>query len=333
MKPNAKNFFTALAVVLISCASLQGAPINKYGMRLGESNGKMCVPDSLAFDRIGIDWKSLPDVLTPFKPEVRVFDAKSIESIIPDTLIYKTNAAGHKLPLLVYRSNVKGAPVVFHIHGGGWKSGSYTAAAALCKTLAGKYGITVVSIEYTFATVPGAKLEDTMEDCYDGVEYILSRAEEFKIDPQSIGFMGGSAGGHLSACCAMHFPQTKALAGWYGAYDLIHTMNVYAPAFNAKKHGIYTTFLKNFDEKYMKQCSPYVVARNCKTNFKAILFEGTADITIGPGNAEKFRKSLNEAGNDNVEVHLFKNITHTMFSSYVAEEIYISTINLFVSQL
>lgn len=331
-----KTFFAAALAVLVSCISLQAKSFNRYGMKLVEKGGKTCVADSATFDKIGIKWRTLPAVLTPYKPENTVFDKKSVSSVVPDTLIYKKNVAGQELPLLVYHSGAQNAPVVFLIHGGGWISGSFKASSAFCKTLAGKYGITVVSIEYTFASAQGARMEDTIQDCYDAVGYVLSQSARFGIDPQRIGFMGSSAGGHLSACCALHFPQTRALAGWYGAYDLIHTISVYAPKTNPKKRSAYIRYfngVKDLDDDYLKSCSPHVMARGCNTGFKAILFEGTADITIGAGNAETFRQVLYESGNSNVEVHSFNNVTHSMFSSYAADEIYLSTLNLFLSTL
>ena len=234
----------------------------------------------------------------------------------------------------MYRSGVRNSPVVFFIHGGGWVGGSYKGSADFCKTLAGKYGITVVSIEYSFATVPSVRLGDTVQECYDAVEYVLSRAEEFDIDPDRIGFIGSSAGGHLSACCALHFPQTKAYAGWYGAYDLNLTMNIYAPESNAPKHARYDTFVNGWDPAYLQRFSPYRIAETTgKTSFKAILFTGTADITIGPANAERFEKALKEGGNKRVKVVRYKNVTHAIGRSYAAEDMYTKTLNLFAKNL
>jgi acetyl esterase/lipase len=276
----------------------------------------------------------LPDVLVPFKPKITAFDRKSVRSVVPDTLVYKTNSAGDDLRLLVYKTSETNAPVVFYIHGGGWTGGNFKSNPAICKTLAGKYGIAVISIQYTFATVPGTKMEDTIGDCYDAVEYVLSRSSEFGIDPDRLGFFGSSAGGHLASCCAMRFPQTKVLAGWYGAYDLQLTMSHYAPESNTKRRELLSDFFNGWDSEYIKSVSPSEMAlKTKKTKFKAVLFEGTADTTIGPGNAETFRKALAKAGNKNVELVIFENVTHSITRSYAADEMYLKTIELFNTAL
>lgn len=331
-----RNIILAAVIALASLGFNTGvfAQTNKYGMRLKEKDGELFVADAEAFNKLGVNYEQLPDVLVPFKVKPTAYDKESIKTVVPDTLIYKTNSAGNDLHLLVYRASEANAPVVFYIHGGGWKGGSYKSNASFCKTLAGKYGITTVSIEYTFATVPGTKMEDTMGDCYDAVEYVASRSSEFGIDPNRLGFFGGSAGGHLSACCAMHFPQTKALAGWYGAYDLYYTMSNYAPESNVEQHKIFDYFLNDWDLEYIKSVSPADMAAKMNgLKFKAVLFEGTADITIGPGNAETYRKALSKASNENVELVIFENVTHSIPKSYAADEMYLKTIELFTTTL
>ena len=210
----------------------------------------------------------------------------------------------------------------------------YKGAAAFCKTLAGKYGVTVVSIEYSFADAPGVRMDNSIEDCYDAVEYVFARADEFGIDPQRVGFVGSSAGGHLSACCAMHFPQTKAYAGWYGAYDLQYTMDNYAPASNVKKHQRYDVFLRGWDPDYIVSVSPVKIAESCNgLSYKAILFTGTADITIGTDNARRYREALSGAGIKDVRVVTYENVTHTIGKSYAAADMYSTTLRLFAETL
>jgi acetyl esterase/lipase len=331
-----RNIILAAVIALASLSFSIGvlAQNNRYGMRLKEKDGELFVSNSRAYRKLGIDVAKLPDVLVPFKPKITAFDRKSVRSVVPDTLVYKTNSAGDDLRLLVYKTSETNAPVVFYIHGGGWTGGNFKSNPAICKTLAGKYGIAVISIQYTFATVPGTKMEDTIGDCYDAVEYVLSRSSEFGIDPDRLGFFGSSAGGHLASCCAMRFPQTKVLAGWYGAYDLQLTMSHYAPESNTKRRELLSDFFNGWDSEYIKSVSPSEMAlKTKKTKFKAVLFEGTADTTIGPGNAETFRKALAKAGNKNVELVIFENVTHSITRSYAADEMYLKTIELFNTAL
>ena len=235
--------FAAVAFTLFLMPNEATAIRNRYGMTLVEkSDGSYTIKDAKKIEALIGDPYRLPKALVPYEAKISVYDPASVEAIVPEDLVYKESVTGQDLHIVVYRSGRSNAPVAFYIHGGAWAKGSYKGLSAFCKTLAGKYGITVVSIQYSFAGNPGVRMETTVGDCYDAVEYVLSRSKEFDIDPGRIGFWGGSAGGHLAACCAMHFPQTKALAGWYGAYDLQYTMGFYAPESDIEGHRFYDEF-------------------------------------------------------------------------------------------
>ncbi len=327
--------FTLIASVL-SLTPMRAAKIyNRYGMVLVEGkDGRYTIKDAKAYEPLIGDPYQLPDALVPYEAEVPAYDKAAMEKVTPETVVYKKSVTGEDLPLMVYRAGRSNSPVVFLIHGGGWVSGSYKGAAAFCKTLAGKYGVTVVSIEYSFASAPGVRMDHSIDDCYDAVEYVLARADEFGIDPQRIGFVGSSAGGHLSACCAMHFPQTKAYAGWYGAYDLQYTMDIYAPASNAGKHQRYDVFLGGWDPAYIESVSPVKMAESLKgLSYKVILFTGTADITIGPDNARRYRDALAGAGITDIKVVTYENVTHTIGKSYAAADMYTTSLQLFAESL
>ena len=308
---------------------------NRYGMVLiKESNGSYSIKDAKAYEELIGDPYRLPKALVPYEAKVPAYSKAAMETVVPETFVYKKCKNGDDLPLMVYRSGRDNSPVVFHIHGGSWVAGSYNAAAAFCKTLAGKYGITVVSIEYSFANVPGVQMGDTVQDCYDAVEYVLSRSQEFGIDPERVGFVGSSAGGHLSACCAMHFPQTKAYAGWYGAYDLQFTMDIYAPESKAEKHHRYDVFFNGWEPEYINRFSPVKIAETKSgLSFKAVLFTGTADITIGPDNARRYREALAGAGVKNVKVVTYQNVTHSIGRSYAAADMFSRSMRLFATAL
>lgn len=326
-----KRFLLILSALLLSVTPLY-AQTNKYGMKL--KDGKI---ESLnRYKAIGIDPESLPDVLVPYKEKYTCLDQESQTSVVPEDMVYKKGKDGSELHILFFRAKTDGkkAPVVFQIHGGSWVKGSYAAKGSgrVLKTLAGKYGIAGVSIQYTFATVERTKMEDTIRDCYDAVNYVISHAGEFGIDPRRIGFMGQSAGGHLAACCALHFRNTKALAGHYGAYDLVETMANYSPK-GSKKSERYVTYLKDWNIDYMKAMSPRfnITRKNCR--FAVRLYAGTADITVPCTVGTHFAEALKEAGAKDVEMILYDNVTHSIGSSYKGNDMYGSTIELFRNKL
>ena len=316
-------------------APMKAAPHNRYGMVLVQGNdGSYTIKNAKAYEALIGDPYRLPKALVPYTATVKAYDKAAMKTVAVKTHIYKKGAGGKKLPLLVYRSGQSDSPVVFLIHGGAWVAGSYKAASYFCKTLAGKYGITVVSIEYSFANEPGVRMEDTVQDCYDAVEYVLSRAEAFGIDPERVGFVGSSAGGHLSACCAMHFPQTKAYAGWYGAYDLHYSMNFYAHESDVSRRQRYDVFLNGWAPDYIDRFSPVkIAASKSGLSYKVILFTGTADITIGPDNARRYREALSGAGIKHIKVVTYKNVTHSIGGSYAANDMFSRTMQLFVKTL
>src|SRR5258706_12778327 len=48
-----------------------------------------------------------------------------------------------------------------------------------------------------------AKYPAALYDCKSAVRYLRANAAKFKVDPERIGVMGGSAGGHLTGLLAM----------------------------------------------------------------------------------------------------------------------------------
>ncbi|MDA0350059.1 MAG: alpha/beta hydrolase fold domain-containing protein [Verrucomicrobia bacterium] len=93
-------------------------------------------------------------------------------------------------------------PLVVFIHGGGFTGGSKDSiSAANIKTLT-EAGIHVASVEYRF--LKHAKLPAAHEDAVRAIQFIRSKARDWKIDKNQIGAYGGSAGAQLVAYLAWH---------------------------------------------------------------------------------------------------------------------------------
>lgn len=85
-------------------------------------------------------------------------------------------------------------PLIVHIHGGGWMGGSkfpcpFASMAAR--------GYAVTSVEYRFSQK--AVFPAQIQDCQAAIRWLRSNSQKFHIDPDHVGAIGGSAGGHLSA--------------------------------------------------------------------------------------------------------------------------------------
>ena len=88
----------------------------------------------------------------------------------------------------------KDAPPLFvFIHGGSWTSGSKCDEPVELVT---KLGFAVASLEYRLTTQ--AAFPAPVKDCKVAIRFLRSRAWEYGYDPDRIGVLGNSAGGHLA---------------------------------------------------------------------------------------------------------------------------------------
>lgn len=86
------------------------------------------------------------------------------------------------------------APAVLCIHGGGFRAGKRERWDKLCRELAER-GYVAATVTYRLA--PKYKFPAAVYDVKAGVRWLRANAEKYKIDPNRIGVVGDSAGGHL----------------------------------------------------------------------------------------------------------------------------------------
>ena len=99
----------------------------------------------------------------------------------------------------------KPTPVVFYIHGGGWRNGDKKTNP---KAFLDK-GISVVAINYRYVqNGVEEKIEPPvkapLEDAARALQFVRSKAVEWNLDKKRIGATGGSAGGCSSLWLAFH---------------------------------------------------------------------------------------------------------------------------------
>ena len=90
---------------------------------------------------------------------------------------------------------------IYHIHGGGYVSGSASVMGFLLAPMAAATGCPVVSVEYRLA--PETPHPGPVEDCYAGLAWVVANAATLGINPARIGVAGESAGGGLAAALAL----------------------------------------------------------------------------------------------------------------------------------
>jgi acetyl esterase/lipase len=94
------------------------------------------------------------------------------------------------------RSN--GLGVVF-IVSGGWKSHPRQVGAWMIAPLL-RSGYTVFAVSHV--SQPQASVPETVEDMHRAVRFIRHHSDEYHVDPDRLGVIGASAGGHLSLMLA-----------------------------------------------------------------------------------------------------------------------------------
>lgn len=135
-------------------------------------------------------------------------DAQLVAALtVPDTIVQEEvkapSAEGHNIALRVMRpatADMK-MPLFFWIHGGGYIMGTAQQGDMFTLNAAQGLGCFAASVEYRLA--PETVYPGPLEDCYEGLKYLLDNAEAFNIDPSKVIIGGVSAGGGLAAGLAL----------------------------------------------------------------------------------------------------------------------------------
>lgn len=303
--------------LLLSAAGPKTA-YNRYGMTIVEKDGAYIVPgtDAGRYRALGIDLYNLKDLCVPFEAPVPAsYDKAAMKEVKTEDFVYKTYPDGRQLLLSVdYAVSEKRTPVMVYIYGGGWRRGSRASFEKMSKSLAKNEKITGVRIEYSKIS-DGVTMEQTIGDVCDAVNFIREHAAELNVDPSHMGFMGSSAGGHLSAVAAMKFPQTKVLVGLYGAYDIELVTASYIPGETSNRYQPYYKFFNGYDPDYLHKVSPIYMVDD-PSNTAVILFQGTGDITVPPLSIKLFSKALKKAGVRKLKVIEYDYVTHSIGRSW-----------------
>src|SRR5680860_1259091 len=121
--------------------------------------------------------------------------------------------------LYVPRSQVGSArqdsPLLFFVHGGGMMYCDLDSHDPLCRFLAERADVRVLSIDYRLA--PEHPFPAAVDDCWAAYQWVSENAERFGVDPSRIAVGGDSAGGYLSAVTAL----SAAEAGVPCAFQLL----------------------------------------------------------------------------------------------------------------
>jgi acetyl esterase/lipase len=191
-------------------------------------------------------------------------------------------------------------PAVVIIHGGGWNDGVRNGQREInTGTTLARNGYIGMSIDYKLSYGKYETWPTNLYDCKNAVRWLRKNADRLQINPDRIGVIGGSAGGHLAAMVALTESQDGLEPAWpypgisdrvaccvdmYGITDLT-TYEANASMLGKK--------LSDAPELY-RLASPVTYVRSNSPPF--LIIHGTADKTVSPRQSELFDRVLARAG-------------------------------------
>jgi arylformamidase len=112
-------------------------------------------------------------------------------------IAYRPSLGAASPALDVYtKANLKNAPVLVYVHGGGWQIGDKSRVNAKPKYF-NRQGFVFVSINYRL--FPDVNVEDQLQDVDNALRWVARNISKYGGDPKNISLMGHSAGAHLVA--------------------------------------------------------------------------------------------------------------------------------------
>lgn len=132
------------------------------------------------------------------------------EQAVRKDIAYDNDHPSQVLDFYPARSD-KPAPVMIHIHGGGWRGGSKSHIPGFLARANAEGWLAVVSVEYRFTDV--ATHPAQVDDCARAIQFVRQNAEAWNLDTSRMGVTGGSAGGHLSAYMALQDDEARPDSG------------------------------------------------------------------------------------------------------------------------
>ena len=178
-------------------------------------------------------------------------------------------------------------------------------------------GYVLFSIDYRLVT-PGKKMfPESVHDVRAAIQFLRSRGEALKVDPDRIGLMGDSAGGHLVALVGLAgdhpafkgkaymddayanvSTKVKTVVTGYGVFDMVEQWN--HDVLNRPRDNIAEKYLGAApmdDRKLYFDASPlsYVTKDNSSVSF--FITHGTEDDIVDRRQSDNFLLALKQAGN------------------------------------
>jgi acetyl esterase/lipase len=209
-----------------------------------------------------------------------------------------------KLDLALPKEGEGPFPAVVCIHGGGWVGGNREQMTQTIEALA-RRGYVAVSPDYRLA--PKHHFPAPIEDCKAAVRWLRANAAKYRINPERIGAVGFSAGGHL-VCLLGVTDKGDGLEGTGGNGEqssrVQAVVSFFGPTDLRRKSWSKTVEEKNLvpllggtlaekPEAYQKASPTSYTSKNAPP---FLFFHGSEDKTVPPEQSQILADKLREAG-------------------------------------
>jgi len=213
-------------------------------------------------------------------------------------------------------------PGLVDVHGGVWTNGDRTANEVMDWALA-ESGIVVAAVD--FRQSPDHPYPAQVADVNLATRWLKAHAVEFNADPDTVGGIAGSSGGHTVLLSAMRpnhpaysyidLPGSDAdatmkylLLGWpivdpYARYRFVQEMG------NDRIIGLSEAYFRTTDA--MKEGSPGQILQRGEEAVlpPTLIVQGTADNNLPVPVTERFAADYRKAGGD-LELEMFPDMPH-----------------------
>lgn len=294
-----KCWLAALALGLVFCSSVTGV------MAMQAENT----------DNAGTKFPSQTLAVTPEKREV-----KQISGVVYAQVPSRGFASVPLQMDILQPQQKEKMPAIVYVTGGGFINANRDNGVQLRQYLAEK-GYVVASINYRVA--PTATFPAPLQDVKAAIRYLKAHADQWNIDKDRVGIIGGSAGGYLSAFagttsgtkifdsgdnlnessavrCAVdlygisdptkigmdYSPEVQKLHASAGATEALWVNG--SPVFGGRDGGILA------DKEAAEKANPiHYIGQN---SAPMLLMHGTADTVVSPGQTDLLYQALRKNG-------------------------------------
>lgn len=276
------------------------------------------ITPALADEKGAVTGKDLFDKIDPsIRDQIPLMLKQGLDEVVVETDVVFARRPSGALKLDIYRTrdaqgkaSAAARPAVVVIHGGSWKSGDRKQLGLYAASLA-RRGYVAYAVEYRLA--PKHPWPAQWEDVRDAVLWLKKNAATQGIDPDRVGAIGYSAGGHLATMLAT-IGQLSADPDQPGLNAGVRCVAAGGAPCDFSNMPPENTFLKYWlgatrkekPEVYL-HASP--LQQVSKATAPIFFFNGSLDMVVRPNSARSFSEKLIAMGIDSA-LHLVPGAGH-----------------------